>query len=66
VLYGHGQLSDRLRTVLTDLPAARARVEGLAAAMARFDWSAMAPRYDAVLDEVREQHRPAWGEGGPI
>jgi glycosyltransferase involved in cell wall biosynthesis len=51
-LYDDGQLRDRLRAVLTDLPTARARVEGLAGSMRRFDWSVMAPRYDAVLDQL--------------
>jgi glycosyltransferase involved in cell wall biosynthesis len=49
VLYRDGELRDRLRAVLTDLPAARARVDGLAAAVRRWDWSVLAPRYDDVL-----------------
>jgi len=46
VLYEDGELRERLRAVLTDLPAARARIEGLAASMRRHDWSVLAPRYD--------------------
>ncbi len=57
VLYDDGQLRDRLGDVLTDLPAARTRVDGLAASMRRFDWSVMAPRYDAVLDDISAGQR---------
>jgi glycosyltransferase involved in cell wall biosynthesis len=49
VLYEDGELRDRLRTVLTDLPAARHRVDGLAESMRRWDWSVLAPCYDEVL-----------------
>ena len=49
VLYDDGELRDRLRAVLTDLPAARARVDGLAEAVRCWDWAVLAPRYDAVL-----------------
>ncbi len=52
VLYQEGELRDRLRAVLTDLPAARARVDGLARSMRRHDWSVVAPRYDAVLSAL--------------
>jgi len=52
VLYADGELRDRLRAVLTDLPGARARVDGLAADVRRWDWPVIAPRYDAVLDEL--------------
>lgn len=48
VLYRHS-LFDRLRAVLEDLPAARARVEGLRPAMARWSWPTVAPDYDAAL-----------------
>lgn len=47
-----GRLFDRLRAVLTDLPAARAAVAGLRPAMAAYDWSAVAPRYDAALESL--------------
>lgn len=50
VLYRDDELRDRLRVVLTGLGAARARVDGLAASMRRYDWSVMAPRYDEVLE----------------
>jgi glycosyltransferase involved in cell wall biosynthesis len=52
VLYASDELDDRLRVLLTDLPAARASVAGLADAMLRFDWPVMAPRYDEVIDEL--------------
>jgi glycosyltransferase involved in cell wall biosynthesis len=52
VLYEEGELRDRLRAVLTDLPAARAAVDGLAAAVRRWDWSVLAPRYDDVLSAL--------------
>jgi glycosyltransferase involved in cell wall biosynthesis len=42
-----------LEAVLTDLPAARAAVEGLAGAMRRFDWSVVAPAYDDRLEGLR-------------
>lgn len=58
VLYEDGELVDRLRAVLTDLPAARAEVSGLAASMARYDWRVMAPRYDDAVDALI-------GAGGP-
>ena len=52
VLYEEDRLVDRLRAVLVDLPAARTQVDGLAAAMRRYDWSAMAPRYDDALSDL--------------
>lgn len=52
-LYPEGQFRSRLAAVLADLPGHRARISGLAGAMARFDWSAVAPQLDALLDEVR-------------
>ena len=52
VLYEDGELRDRLRVVLTDLPAARVRVDGLARSVRRHDWSVVAPRYDAVLSAL--------------
>ncbi|QYG94775.1 DUF3524 domain-containing protein [Iamia sp. SCSIO 61187] len=53
VLYGaYGDMVRRLRTLLEDLPAARAAVAGLAATMDRFDWAALAPAYDAALEAV--------------
>jgi glycosyltransferase involved in cell wall biosynthesis len=60
VLYEQGELGDRLRAVLTDLPTARARIDGLAASMRRFDWSVLAPRYDAAIDQL-SAGRPATG-----
>jgi len=48
VIYPEGELVERLRTVLTDLPAARARVDGLRGEMGRFDWQHVAPIYDAA------------------
>ncbi len=52
VLYGDGELRDRLRIVLTGLPAARAAVDGLADAMQRHAWPNVAPTYDAVIDDL--------------
>jgi glycosyltransferase involved in cell wall biosynthesis len=52
VLYEEGELGDRLRAALTELPAARTRIDGLAASMRRHDWSVVAPRYDAVLSAL--------------
>lgn len=49
VLYDDGTLVDRLRSVLTDLPAARRAVGDLAPSMQRFDWSVVAPAYDDRL-----------------
>jgi glycosyltransferase involved in cell wall biosynthesis len=43
---------DHLRSVLTDLHAARRAVDGLAATMQRFDWSALAPVYDERLERL--------------
>ena len=44
---------DHLRSVLTDLPAARRAVEGLAESMRRFDWSVVAPAYDHRLEALQ-------------
>ena len=41
--------ADHLRSVLTGLPAARRAVDGLAAAMRRYDWSVVAPACDDRL-----------------
>jgi glycosyltransferase involved in cell wall biosynthesis len=65
VLYEDGELRDRLRRVLTDLPAARAAVDGLAASVRRWDWSVIAPRYDAVLSDLgRRSAGPRGGAPG--
>jgi glycosyltransferase involved in cell wall biosynthesis len=45
---------DHLRSVLTDLPAARQAVDGLAGSMRRFDWSVVAPAYDDRLVRLVE------------
>ena len=42
----------RLRWALADPAAARQAVTGLPAAMERFDWSTLAPRYDEVLEAL--------------
>jgi glycosyltransferase involved in cell wall biosynthesis len=42
----------RLRWAVVDPAAARQAVTGLPAAIARFDWSALAPRYDEVLEAL--------------
>jgi hypothetical protein len=43
---------DHLRSVVTDLPAARHAVDGLAPTMQRFDWSVVAPAYDERLEQL--------------
>ena len=65
VLYEEGELRDRLRAVLTDLPAARARVDGLAESMRRHDWSVLAPRYDDAIDRLVSGREAAPSQGGP-
>ncbi len=53
VLYdAYGDMVRRLRAVLEDVPAARGAVLGLAETMERFDWSTLAPAYDAALEAV--------------
>jgi hypothetical protein len=46
---GFDDLVARLRWALTHPAEARDAVQGLDAAVARFDWQVMAPRYDASL-----------------
>jgi len=65
VLYGPNELDDRLRAVLTDLPAARAAVAGLADAMRRYDWPVMAPRYDVLIDRLVSASGARPGPEGP-
>ncbi len=48
VLYGPGGFTAALRTAVED----PAPVDGLAEAMAMFDWSVVAPRYDAALESM--------------
>ena len=55
VLYG-ARPADRLRSVLVDLPAARARVTGLREAMARWSWEVLAPRYDEAVDRLAAEY----------
>jgi len=52
ILYPDGELGQRLRTVLTGLAGAQAQVEGLREQMGIYDWSVVAPRYDAVIDTL--------------
>ena len=64
VLY-RGQLFDRLRSILGDLPGARARVAGLADTMtSRFDWSVVGPQYGSAVDRLVAvaSHRSAPGQ----
>jgi glycosyltransferase involved in cell wall biosynthesis len=56
VLYRHS-LFDRLRAVLDDLAAARARVEGLRPTMERWSWPSVAPLYDAELAALVDAER---------
>lgn len=59
VLYdAYGDMVRRLRDVLEDLASARKAVDGLAASMDRFDWSVLAPAYDAALAEVAAGRTP--------
>ena len=46
---GQADLLARLRRALADPAASRAAAAELAAAVAGYDWSALAPRYDRVL-----------------
>ena len=49
VLYQEGELQERLRWALAH-PAERMSVKAeLKESLGRFDWSALAPQYDAVL-----------------
>ncbi len=45
-------LVERLRAAVAD-PGLRSRARSLPAAMRRFDWSAVAPRYDDLLERIR-------------
>ena len=56
-LYTDGDLTDRLRAVLTDLPGWRARVSGLDAAMRRFDWRTVIGDYDDRLAALVRRSR---------
>lgn len=50
-------LTDRLEATLTDLVSAREKVNGLAAAMNAYDWSAVAPELDAFVEAEVARHR---------
>jgi glycosyltransferase involved in cell wall biosynthesis len=65
VLYEDGDLADRLRAVLIDLPGARERVDGLAGAMRAYDWRGMAPRYDDTIDGLLIAPGPGPSPAGP-
>ena len=56
-LYTDGDLTDRLRAVLTDLPGWRTRVSGLDAAMRRFDWRTVIGDYDDRLEALVRRSR---------
>jgi glycosyltransferase involved in cell wall biosynthesis len=50
-LYDDGALADRLEAVIRDLPALEQRdFRGVAA---RYDWGQMAPRWDALVEQIR-------------
>ncbi|MBC8364586.1 MAG: DUF3524 domain-containing protein [Actinobacteria bacterium] len=53
-LYPEGGLTTRLREVLTDLQAWRARCEGLSGEMRRFDWREVVGTYDDRLEALGE------------
>jgi hypothetical protein len=44
-------LADRLAATVRDLPALKQR--DFRAVAARYDWSRMAPQWDAVLEQIR-------------
>ena len=52
VLYPDGGLTARLRHVLGGLEGWRSRVEGLARAMRRFDWSVVVDDYDRRIESL--------------
>lgn len=56
-LYRSG-LFDRLCAVLTDIDGARVTIDGIRESMMRFDWSTLAPRYDALLQDTRRRVVP--------
>jgi glycosyltransferase involved in cell wall biosynthesis len=49
---GFEDLVERLRWALTHRRQARQAVRGLGLAMGRYDWKAMAPQYDAVMESL--------------
>ena len=51
-LYPDGGLTTRLRDVLVDLPAWRARAVGLDASIRRFDWLTVVSDYDDRLERL--------------
>jgi glycosyltransferase involved in cell wall biosynthesis len=51
-------LIDRLRWAITDGPARAAAASAAQRHMARFDWSAVAPEYDRLLDDVVSARSP--------
>jgi len=51
-LYGEGELVERLCWALTDHAGRRAAAAGSRAHVDRFGWRNVAPRYDALLEEV--------------
>ena len=53
--HGRPDLVRRLRWALSDIAATRVVTAGLAAAAARFDWSALAARYDESLAALSRQ-----------
>lgn len=50
--YGPGHLTTRIREVLEDLETWRERTDPVRAALARYDWSAVAPADDAMLETL--------------
>jgi len=55
---GRADLLARLRVVLADPAAARARAAALAKAIAGYDWAAMAPAYDRTFQALMTLHSP--------
>ncbi len=63
-LYEEGGLVERLRWAITHPGEARRLATRLRVAMARFDWSAVAPQYDARLEGVAAEHNGDVTDGG--
>lgn len=61
VLYADGQLTAALGGTIESLGATRAAVDGLADSMHRFDWTEVAPGYDAAVDRLAHPPRPPVG-----
>jgi glycosyltransferase involved in cell wall biosynthesis len=59
VLYDDADFADRLRWALEATAERRNVTAALRDAMASYDWSTMAPRYDTEFEHIVERRRPA-------